>query len=135
MYAIVRRLTKRTTWWVLGGLFVAVAALIALTLQGLRSSDDRGSAQKSVTEPSRTSGAAPGVPSETPPWQATPENTTTLPPGTVPAWRVNPPPPDPNAPLPPPPKEPPNPALNRPPMDNPGGVNGDRPERKVPGVE
>lgn len=33
------------------------------------------------------------------------------------------------------PVEPPNPATHRPPMDNPGGVNRDRPPRPVPGLE
>lgn len=126
--------------WILAGLFAVAALLVGLTLQGLYGSTERPQPEPgNANAPSRASAAGPGVPGqptkETPPWQATPQNTTTLPPGTVPAWQVDPPPPDPSLPLPPPPREPPNPALQRPPMDNPGGVNGDRPERTVPGVE
>jgi hypothetical protein len=124
----------------LGALFAVAALLAGLTLQGLRSPSDSPRPESSAGAASSGAAAAtpalPGQPgSETPPWQANPQNTTTLPPGTVPAWQVNPPPPDPSLPLPPPPREPPNPAVHRPPMDNPGGVNGDRPERPVPGVE
>jgi hypothetical protein len=123
---------------VLAALFGVVALLVALTLLGLRGSGattpepGRATGASSASSPSRA-GSAAGP--ETEPWQATPQNTTALPPGTVPAWQVNPPPPDPSAPLPPPPREPANPAQHRPAMDNPGGVNSDRPERPVPGVE
>jgi hypothetical protein len=108
------------------GLAVAVALLVVLTLQGLRDSPSDGAAQ-----PPSAPATPAKVRTETPPWQATPSNTTDLPPGTVPAWQVDPPRPDPSTPLPPPPREPPNPALHRPALDNPGGVNGDRPERAV----
>jgi hypothetical protein len=125
----------------MAALSVVVGLLVGLTLRGLRGPSERATVDptNASTQPSsasRSSVAAPAVPSdrrdETPPWQATPQNTTTLPPGTVPAWQVNPPPPDPSAPIPPPPREPPNPAQHRPAMDNPGGVNGDRPERPAP---
>ena len=66
---------------------------------------------------------------EKPPWEATPENTPAPPPGHVAAWTVSPPPPNPFAPPPPPPIVPPDPATTRPPMNNPGGVDGDRPPR------
>lgn len=79
--------------------------------------------------------SAPPLPPETPPWEATPENTPPVAEGFVPAWKVRPPPPDPSVPPPPAPREPPEPARHRPPMDNPGGVNGDRPERPMPGLE
>jgi hypothetical protein len=79
--------------------------------------------------------AAGSLADETPPWKATPNNTPALPEGTVPTWEVDPPPPDPSAPLPPDPVDPPNPAEHRPPLHNPGGVNGDRPPRLVPGLD
>ncbi|HEX5058878.1 MAG TPA: hypothetical protein VFV99_05930 [Kofleriaceae bacterium] len=131
--------SKRAVW-LLAGLCVAVALLVVLTLQGLRSSTEPAKPSNAAvpTTPSRataTPGTTPAVPDETPPWKTTPQTTGTLPPGTVPAWQVNPPPPDPSTPPPPAPREPANPALHRPAMDNPGGVNGARPERKVPGVE
>lgn len=125
--------------WILGVLFAVAALLAGLTLQGLHGSSDRVTPEPSnAGAAARASTAGPAVPGQTtemPPWQATPQNANALPPGTVPAWQVDPPPPDPAQPLPPPPREPPNPALHRPAMDNPGGVNGDRPERAVPGIE
>lgn len=125
--------------WVFAGLFVAAAVFVGLTLQGLRGSNEHATAQPANAKVQPSAPRSPGAPEdrrdETPPWQATPQNTTALPPGTVPAWQVNPPPPDPSAPLPPPAHEPPNPATHRPSMDNPGGINGDRPERTAPGVE
>jgi hypothetical protein len=69
-----------------------------------------------------------------PPWEATPQNTPPVPPGHIPAWQVKPPRPDPTPP-PPPPVPPPDPATHRPPMHNPGGVDGDRPPRPVPGLQ
>ena len=66
---------------------------------------------------------------------STPENTPMPGKGYIPAWKVKPPRPDPNAPAPPLPAELPNPQLVRPPMHNPNGVNGDRPPRLVPGIE
>jgi hypothetical protein len=53
----------------------------------------------------------------------------------IPAWVVKPPAPDPRTPLPPAPVEPPSPIAHRPPMHNPGGVNGDRGARPVPGID
>lgn len=41
---------------------------------------------------------------------------------------------EPPSPEPPPPVEPPEPSLFRPPMHNPGGVDGDRPPRPIPGI-
>jgi hypothetical protein len=75
-----------------------------------------------------------GVPPAIPPWEATPENTPpeSIPPGHIPAWEVHPPRPDPNQPAPPVPVPPPDPATHQPPMDNPGGVDGDRPPRPAP---
>lgn len=127
--------------WLVGGLIVIAAALAVLTLRGLR--EPTGAATRTPAGASgaeragkATSPAAtPGAP-EVPPWQASAApRAGELLPGTVPVSAVNPPPPDPDAPMPPPPVEPPNPALHRPPMDNPGGVDGDRPPRPVPGVE
>ncbi len=62
-------------------------------------------------------------------WETSPQ-----PRGYVPASIIDPPPP-PRAPPPPPPRAPPNPIANRPTMYNPGGINGDRPERPVPGQQ
>ena len=64
---------------------------------------------------------------ETPPWKSTPENTPSAGPGFIPAWKIQPP--QPTAHEWPAPVQPPNPATNSPPMYNPGGVNGARPER------
>ena len=60
------------------------------------------------------------------------ENTPTLDEHHLPARRV--PTPAPVAWLPPTPRDSANPITNVPPMDNPGGVNGDRPAREVPGL-
>jgi hypothetical protein len=64
---------------------------------------------------------------EIPPWESTPLNTPTVS-NVLPAWKVEAATPA-FAPPPPPVVEPVNPALFRPPMDNPNGVNGDRPAR------
>ena len=63
-------------------------------------------------------------PPELTPWDRRPDNTPPLPPHQVPAWEVQPPPPD----LPPlpPPVEPPDPLEYEPPRDNPNGVEGER---------
>lgn len=70
------------------------------------------------------------------PWEVTRDNAPPPPRGHTPAYQVRPPPPDAarasSAPVPVPR---PDPASTRPPMDNPGGVNGDRPPRPVPGLE
>lgn len=134
---------------------VTAGTFAALTLAGLRPHATTGavhegasSAQssslviirhRSATPTSLGGGLrAPNAPVEltdaTPPWQTTPENSPPLPAGYVPAWVVKPPAPDPNGAL-PEPVEPPDPLTTPPPMDNPGGVNGDRPERPVPGLE
>jgi|CXWL01.1.fsa_nt_gi hypothetical protein len=67
--------------------------------------------------------------SESQPWEATPENSSPIPAGQIPAWQVNSPPPGVNgAVLPVVPAPPAGPTV-RPPMHNPGGVDGDRPPR------
>jgi hypothetical protein len=53
----------------------------------------------------------------------------------VPASRLQPPGADPHPVLPPTPQEPPDPVTHQPPMHNPGGVDGDRPPRAVPGID
>ncbi len=63
------------------------------------------------------------------PWAATSTNSPPAPPEQIPAWQVRPPPPDPNAVRPVDPVAPADPMGNRPPMENPGGVNGSRPPR------
>jgi hypothetical protein len=72
------------------------------------------------------------IPNETPPWESTPDNTPAGTPGIIPAWRVHPPPPP--AVQPPTLIVPANPAEHRPPLDNPGGFNGGRSPRPVPGL-
>lgn len=134
----------------LGGLFLVAGVFAGLTLEGLSRTPPAPTRGK--TEPSAlvtirhappTVTPAPGtldgmgitpLPAETPPWEVTKDSSGPLPPGQVPAWIVRPPPPDPSAPAPPAPIEPPDPATHTPPMDNPGGVNGARPERSVPGL-
>jgi hypothetical protein len=111
---------------VLGGLLVAVAVLVGLTVSGLREEPAPPSASRRASPPAS---AGAELARETPPWQTPPATKEPLPAGTVPVWRVDPPRPDPSAPMPAAVVEPPNPATHRPPMDNPGGVNGDRPER------
>jgi hypothetical protein len=108
----------------LAALCAAVALLLGVTLRGLRSTDDA-----SPREDARASGSSAAssprrvvVPStladETPPWEVKPTTAASaLPPGSVPAWKVAPPPPDPRTP--PPPREPLNPAVHRPPMVRP----------------
>jgi outer membrane biosynthesis protein TonB len=76
--------------------------------------------------------AAPEPPT-IPPWESTPQNTPTVPPGHIPAWQVKSPRPEVTPP--PTPVPPPDPASHRPPMHNPGGVDGDRPPRPVPGLQ
>jgi hypothetical protein len=71
---------------------------------------------------------------EVPPWASKQEGTAPPPPHHVPAWQLRPPPPSAGDPTPSPPAEPPNPATHRPPDDNPGGVNGDRPARVLDGT-
>ncbi len=121
---------KRAGWWIVG-LVGATAALGAVTLYGLKRKPEPApggvSAQPQVV-------TRAGQPAEGPPWHAPPGDARALPPGTVPVEQIKPPPPDPSAP-PPAPREPKNPATHRPPVHNPGGVDGDRPSRKVPGVE
>lgn len=69
------------------------------------------------------------------PWEANPRNTTSVPDHTLPAWIVKPPRPgDFHEPQRLPTHEPANPATHRPPDQNPGGVNGDRPERTGAGL-
>ncbi len=129
--ATTRPAKQRAGAWALGALLLVVAALVGLTLHGLR--DPRGATRTLATGSAARSphpgSGAPVHDSEIAPWHATPENASAALPGTVPAWRVNPPRPDPSIRMPLPPDEPPNPAQHRPPLHNPGGVNGDRPER------
>lgn len=124
---------QRAARWMLGALMLAVVVLVGLTLHGLR--DPRVAIRTPVTGSAARAlhpgSGAPMLESETPPWQATPDNTSAALPGTVPTRRVDPPRPDPSIRMPLPPVEPPNPAQHRPPLHNPGGVNGDRPEREL----
>jgi hypothetical protein len=112
----------------LGALALTVALLVGLTVDGLREESSRG-----TRAAARASRAELPSATEPAPWHAAAdEPVSELPPGTVPVSRIDPPRPDLAMPLPQRPVEPPNPALHRPPMDNPGGVNGDRPERPSP---
>lgn len=111
----------------LGLLAACACVLVALTLHGLRE------APRPVTSPDSARPAPAEVTAsiETTPWQPAPDTRTALPPGTVPVSQIDPPRPDPALSLPPSRViEPANPALFRPPMDNPGGVDGDRPPRE-----
>jgi hypothetical protein len=132
--------------WALGGLVLAVVLLYGFTVHRIGERPQAASAdiedrEGRVESRSRTRSRAPTkraavvepLPAhETAPWQAT---EVALPPGSVPVAHVDPPPPDPHVVLPPPPVEPSNPALHRPPLHNPGGVDRDRPPRPVPGLE
>lgn len=109
---------------ILAALAVAVVVLVALTLRGLR--DDSSPAPNAA----RTARSVAVAASPSTAWQAPIGTEESDPmPGTVPVSQLDPPRPDPAMPMPVLPAPPPNPALHRPPMDNPGGVNGDRPER------
>jgi len=112
---------RRKPWIIVLAGAVAVAVVAYTGLRG-RSPDHSSSVDKA--------GAAS---SKLMPWQATPENTPQVDDHHIPAWKV--PTPGPVAWTPPPVIEPPNPVETRPPSQNPGGVNGDRPPRKVLGLE
>jgi hypothetical protein len=85
--------------------------------------------------PQATAAAAPRpLPRERQPWEAK-RGDAPVPQHHVPAWAVNPPRPDPNEAPPRPSQEPPGSPDYRPPTHNPGGVNGDRPARPVPGLD
>ena len=111
---------KRTVW-ILAALAAAVALLLGVTLRGLRSADDAApredlrAAESSAAPSPRRLVATSTLADETPPWEVKPTTAaSSLPPGSVPAWKVNPPPPEPRTP--PTPHEPLNPAVHRPPM-------------------
>jgi hypothetical protein len=81
--------------------------------------------------PSTFPGGRPAPPPPGPmPWEATRENTPAVDEHHIPAWKV--PTPRPTAWNPRPPSPPPDPIGNRPPTENPGGVNGARPPRERP---
>ena len=80
----------------------------------------------------RTARAVPTPPTRMP-WEATPGNTPVVDDHHIPAWKV--PTPRPVAWTHPAVSQPANPITRSPPMNNPGGVNGDRPPREVPGFE
>jgi hypothetical protein len=112
---------QKRTAWILAALCAAVALLLALTLHGVQVTHDRAArdGKEATAPPSPTSRARRVVvPStladETPPWEVKPTAAASLPPGTVPAWKVDPPRPEPRTP--PEPREPPNPAVHRPPI-------------------
>jgi hypothetical protein len=86
------------------------------------------------TAPVHANVAPVAVPGRVAPWEATRENTPPVPAGQVPAWQVRPAAPDPTMHMPAAPVAPPDPQTTTPPMDNPGGVNGDRPPRPEPDV-
>lgn len=113
----------------LGTLVVTVVVLVGLTVHGLREEVTPASASRTAS----VSAVVVGT-SEAAPWQAAASPAAILP-GTVPVSQIDPPRPDPAMPMPAGPVPPPNPALHRPPLDNPGGVDGDRPARAVPGLD
>lgn len=114
---------------ILAALGLVVVVLVALTVHGLR---EQSSPETRTTE--RSARAPVTSVAEVAPWQAAAPPEAMLP-GTVPVSQIDPPRPDPTVPMPPAVVEPPNPALHRPPMDNPGGVDGDRPARAVPALD
>lgn len=77
----------------------------------------------------RPNAAPVAVSHQVPPWAATRENSPSVPAGQIPAWVARPPAPDLAMHLPAAPVAPPDPQATTPPMDNPGGVNGDRSPR------
>lgn len=131
---------------------VATGVLAALLLQDLgRSKAKKGDGQGTRADGTQTSGApswTPPTPSELPsetptgltpvkeikPWEAPDVDPATLPPGHYTPRQVGATPPDP-VPSQPVPVPPPPPHLYTPPKDNPGGVNGTRPPRPVPGLD
>jgi hypothetical protein len=117
-----------------GVLLVAAAVGIGLELQHRRDDAAAGAGGSDATGSGSRSGGRPGA-KVPPPWEATPDNSPPVPKGQIPAWVVKPPRPDPTLQPPPVPHPPPDPAVFQPPMHNPGGVNGDRPPRPVPGLD
>jgi len=128
---------------------IVVVGLLSLLLAALRGAGDTTPSVKArereaegrdqpalgsngTNQPQRD---APNTRASGRPWEATPETSPEVPEHHLPAWEVNPPPPDLNRPPPPPPRDTRDPATYRPPKHNPGGVNGDRPPREVPGLE
>jgi hypothetical protein len=110
-----------------GGAAALAAALALLSLPGHKQTsryDPTTSPLSALPAPL----ARVQIPKETPPWKSAPSDTPP-PAGFVPAWKIKPPPPRPY--VPPRPIVPLNPIAHRPPMKNPGGVNGARPERTV----
>lgn len=63
------------------------------------------------------------------PWEATSDDSRPVPAGQVAPWVVQPPKPNPVTQTPPRPVPPPDPQTSKPPLENPGGVNGTRPPR------
>jgi hypothetical protein len=135
--------TKR--WWPSASLLVLTLGVAIAALIGLRRDRREPNAPREVSslrgEPVNPPGAVaraetaavtadPGR--RAAPWDATPESSPPVPAGHVPAWEVAPP-----APASPPARPirlPDDPARSRPAMHNPGGVDGVRPPRPVPGL-
>ncbi len=122
------------TRWLLVGLCAAAAVLGGATLYELRSNSEPLPGASPAPAHTTSSGTS-RLPADAASTGATIRNDDPSPaPGVLSVEQVAPPPPVPFAP-PPAPAEPPNPATHRPPVDNPGDVDGDRPPRQVPGVE
>lgn len=115
--------TSKRFWWVAAVLVIAVALISHHWHRSSRNLPSRESIE---------AGRFPVVPDRMPPWEARPDNSPPVAKGYIPAWKIDSPRGDPNARPAPLPVAPPNPAEHRPPMENPGGVNGDRPPRAVP---
>jgi len=129
-----------------GVAFVVVGVLVGFLLEGIyRKSptiDTRTSTEAAKAgEPGAPGSSsarrrAPAIGDRATPTRPRAAGDQPLPPGFEPSTPADDPPPDDRYDHPAPEsKPPPDPATYRPPMHNPGGVNGDRPPRPIPGVE
>jgi len=133
-------MSGREARWLLLGSSVLLGVTMAFLLESLHRTSPRFASQPTMADVQPTPiPAASQLVKPVPlakqilPWDSRRQDSPSAP-EYIPAWKVNPPRPDPNALPPPRPVEPTNPQLTKPPRDNPGGVNGDRPERPVPGM-
>jgi hypothetical protein len=125
---------KKSTWWVLTGMGVLLSGVLVIGRhgsEGASSSSDRSSG-KAAERPELalrllTNGG------DHLPWNATSDDSPRGDDGYVPASEIHPPAPTP-IPI-APPREPLDPATHTPPMDNPGGVDGDRSPRPLLAIE
>ena len=126
-----------------------LASLVLLGLRGRPPSGGPAAASRATTPAVRTPTSAPAIHAATsdetswqrrapvpiekqvPPWAATPKTVPAPGRGYLAAWKAHPPRPAPET-FPILPRPTPPDLSVRPPLDNPGGVNGDRPARALP---